>query len=36
VASDTRKALEYLKRQWAKKGIFGVLAADDLTAGRRR
>jgi len=36
VASDTRNALEYLKRQWAGKGIFGVLAADDLTAGRRR
>lgn len=36
VASDTRKALEYLKRQWVGKGIFGVLAADDLTAGRRR
>lgn len=36
VASDTRKALEYLKRQWANKGIFGVLAAEDLTAGRRR
>jgi hypothetical protein len=34
VASDTRKALEYLKRQWAHKGIFGVLAAEDLTAGR--
>jgi hypothetical protein len=35
VASDTMKALEYLKRQWAYKGIFGVLAAEDLTAGRR-
>jgi len=29
VASDTRKALEYLKRQWASEGIFGVLAAED-------
>ena len=27
-ASDTRKALEYLKRQWRKKGVFKVLAAD--------
>lgn len=35
VASDTRKALEYLKRQWANKGVFGVLAAEDLTAERR-
>lgn len=34
VASDTRKALEYLKRQWSDKGVFGVLAAEDLTAGR--
>ena len=28
IASDTRKALEYLKRQWHKKGVFKVLAAD--------
>ena len=28
IASDTRKALEYLKRQWQKRGIFNVLAAD--------
>jgi hypothetical protein len=28
IASDTRKALEYLKRQWRQKGIFKVLAAD--------
>jgi hypothetical protein len=35
VASDTRKALEYLKRQWADNGIFGVLAAEDISAGRR-
>jgi hypothetical protein len=28
IASDTRKALEYLKRQWQKKGIYKVLAAD--------
>jgi hypothetical protein len=27
IASDTRKALEYLKRQWRKKGVFKVLAA---------
>lgn len=36
VASDTRKALEYLKRQWSDKGVFGVLAAEDLTVERRR
>jgi len=35
VASDTRKALEYLKRQWADKGVFGVLTAEDLTVERR-
>ena len=28
VASDTRKALDYLKRQWRRKGVFKVLAAD--------
>ncbi len=28
IASDTRKGLEYLKRQWQKKGFFKVLAAD--------
>jgi hypothetical protein len=28
IASDTRKALEYLKREWQKRGIFNVLAAD--------
>ena len=28
IASDTRKALEYLKRQWRRRGIFNVLAAD--------
>jgi hypothetical protein len=33
VASDTRKALEYLKRQWASEGIFGVLATEDLSVG---
>jgi hypothetical protein len=36
VASDTRKALEYLKRQWASEGIFGVLAAEDLSVERPR
>ena len=36
VASDTRKALEYLKRQWDHQGIFGVLAAADLSAERPR
>jgi hypothetical protein len=28
IASDTKKALEYLKRQWRNKGVFKVLAAD--------
>jgi hypothetical protein len=28
IASDTKKALEYLKRQWQHKGVFKVLAAD--------
>ncbi len=28
IASDTTKALEYLKRQWRQKGIFKMLAAD--------
>jgi hypothetical protein len=28
IASDTRKALEYLKRQWRDKGVSRVLAAD--------
>lgn len=36
VASDTSKALEYLKRQWASEGVFGVLAAEELSAGRPR
>lgn len=29
VASDTKKALAYLKRQWEKKGLFAALATDD-------
>ena len=28
IASDTKKALEYLKRQWLRKGVFGALATD--------
>ncbi len=28
IASDTKKALDYLKRQWQQKGVFKVLAAD--------
>ncbi len=32
VASDTRKALEYLKRQWARKGFCGTLVTDDSFA----
>ena len=35
VASDTRKALAQLKRQWARRGFFGVLATDGLIAERR-
>ncbi len=30
VASDTRKAINYLKRQWARKGCYGALVADSL------
>jgi len=29
VASDTKKALEYLRCQWARRGVCGVLVADD-------
>ncbi len=29
VASDTKKALSYLKRQWANRGLFAALAIDD-------
>lgn len=36
VASDTRKALGYLKQQWADRGVFGVLAVEDFSAGRIR
>ena len=35
VASDTRKALTYLKRLWAGRGFFGVLATDGLLTERR-
>jgi hypothetical protein len=28
IASDTKKALQYLRRQWQKKGVSRVLAAD--------
>jgi hypothetical protein len=28
IASDTKKALDYLKRQWQLKGVFKVLATD--------
>ena len=35
VASDTKKALEQLKRQWAGRGFWGVLAADGLIVERR-
>ena len=31
IASDTRKALGYLKRQWSQKGVFGALATDEAT-----
>ena len=32
VASDTKKALEYLNQQWASSGLFGVLATEDSSA----
>ena len=35
VASDTRKALGYLKRQRAGKGFFGALVTDKSFADRR-
>ena len=35
VASDTKKALDYLKRQWAVKGFGGAPVADESFAGRR-
>ncbi|OGO33255.1 MAG: hypothetical protein A2Z29_02570 [Chloroflexi bacterium RBG_16_56_11] len=28
IASDTKKALKYLRRQWQKKGVSGLLAAE--------
>jgi hypothetical protein len=28
IASDTKKALDYLRRQWQQKGVFKVLAAE--------
>ena len=31
IASDTKKALEYLKRQWRQKGVFGALATNGAT-----
>jgi hypothetical protein len=34
VASDTKKALEQLKRQWAGRGFFGVLATNGLNSGQ--
>ena len=35
VASDTKKALKQLKRQWTDRGFFGVLATEGLIAGHR-
>ncbi len=35
VASDTKKALEQLKRRWAVNGFSGALAADELLVERR-
>ena len=34
VASDTKKALDYLKRQWAHSGLSGALAIEDSFANR--
>ncbi|MBI4266757.1 MAG: hypothetical protein HY668_00105 [Chloroflexi bacterium] len=35
VASDTRKALDYLRRQWARKGCRGVLVTGETPADCR-
>ncbi|MFC1914199.1 hypothetical protein ACFLXF_02880 [Chloroflexota bacterium] len=32
VASDTKKALDYLRRQWVTRGFFGALATEDPAA----
>jgi hypothetical protein len=29
IASDTKKALRYLKRQWQQKGVSGALTTDE-------
>lgn len=34
IASDTKRALEQLKRQWARRGFFGVLVTDELPGER--
>jgi len=34
VASDTKKAMGYLKRQWASKGFCGALATDETHIDR--
>jgi hypothetical protein len=34
VASDTKKALGQLKRQWVGRGFCGVLATNGLNAGQ--
>ena len=31
IASDTKKALDYLKKQWRQKGVSRALAADFVT-----
>jgi hypothetical protein len=35
VASDTKKALAYLKQQWAKRGVSGVLVTDKMLFERQ-
>ncbi len=36
VASDTKKGLERLKRQWARHGHFGVLASEEVFTSKPR
>lgn len=33
IASDTKKALEYLQRQWRQKGVLSILASDLIPGG---
>ena len=33
IASDTKKAIEYLQRQWRRKGVSQILATDLIPNG---